>query len=83
VIAFAPTPSPSLTIERVHPQLDQFITSYVRVMGHEPSADEIADFEARHGLTPLSRGDSPLSALGGSFGTQDCRPLHSPHAPEP
>jgi hypothetical protein len=50
VIGFAPSPSPSLTIERVHPQLDQFITSYVRVTGHEPTADEIRDFERRHRL---------------------------------
>jgi hypothetical protein len=51
MIAFAPAPSRSLTIERVHPQLDQFITSYVRVTGHEPTADEIRDFERRHRLT--------------------------------
>jgi hypothetical protein len=56
---YPPTPSPSLTTERVHPQLQQFLESYVRVYDHEPPAEEIAAFEVRHGLTN-SRGFSTL-----------------------
>jgi hypothetical protein len=48
---YPPAPSPSLTTERVHPQLQQFLESYVRVYDREPPAEEIAAFEVRHGLT--------------------------------
>jgi hypothetical protein len=56
---YPPAPSPSLTTERVHPQLQQFLESYVRVYDREPPAEEIAAFEVRHGLTN-SRGFSTL-----------------------
>lgn len=46
------TPSASLTQRDLAPseraQRQQFLDSYVRVTGHEPSSAEIADFERRH-----------------------------------
>jgi hypothetical protein len=55
----------SLTARPVDPQTQQFLDSYVRVFGHEPSSQEIAEFEARQqslrGLTPF-----PTPTGGGS-----------------
>lgn len=39
----------------VHPQLQQYLDSFVRVRGREPSAAEIADFERRHRLNQTPR----------------------------
>jgi hypothetical protein len=43
----------SLTARPVDPQLAQYLASYCRVKGHEPSAQEIAEFEQRNRLAPL------------------------------
>jgi hypothetical protein len=43
----APRSAPSLTLQGNRAQLQQFLDSYVRVTGHEPPPDEIADFMTR------------------------------------
>jgi hypothetical protein len=44
----------SLTARPVDPQLAQYLASYCRVKGHEPSAQEIAEFEQRNRLASAS-----------------------------
>lgn len=56
----------SLTARPVNPQTQQFLDSFVRVFGHEPNAEEIAEFEARQAFlrgeivpTPTGGGSAP------------------------
>jgi hypothetical protein len=51
-----------LTSAPLHPQVQQWVDSYCRIHGHEPSADEISAIEAKYNLLARSTHDAPTSA---------------------
>jgi hypothetical protein len=51
-----------LTSAPLHPQIAQWIDSYCRIHGHEPSADEISQIEAKYNLLARSTHGAPTCA---------------------
>jgi hypothetical protein len=64
-----------LTSAPLHPQVAQWIDSYCRIHGHEPSADEISQIEAKYNLPMRGSTHGPASPSAAVIAPDAAAPL--------